>query len=392
MSWFASISSLAAPLGLSGTLLVCAGMLLRDLPQAAWAWFLKATTMTLTIKDDDAAFVWVKEWLAEQAFVGRSRRVDLDTSLREDWALLPAPGSHWFWRGWRPFEISLWRSEETRSRYGRRSESLRFRTVGRNTAVLRAFAAEVAAAHERRRAAGTRLYVYDDGWESPAGYRPRGLESVMLPPGEKERLLRDLGRFLDSRERYRRLGVPHHRGYLFHGPPGTGKTSLASALGDHFGLALFNVDLGELNDRSLKAAVRAVPARSIILFEDIDAMRAGHSREDTPPDKRPTSGVSLAGLLNVLDGFHAPQEAVFVMTSNHSERLDAALVRPGRIDYRLWLGEALEEQRVALYRRFFPEAGESEARAFTRAHSGTMAEFQNALLRAEADGAGGEIR
>jgi chaperone BCS1 len=89
-------------------------------------------------------------------------------------------------------------------------------------------------------------------------------------------------------------------------------------------------------------------------------------------------------LLNVLDGFHAPENVVYVMTTNKVEALDPALLRPGRIDYRLFMGEAVESQRIELYRRFFPEATEAEARDFAQAHCAeTMAEFQGLLLALE---------
>ena len=94
--------------------------------------------------------------------------------------------------------------------------------------------------------------------------------------------------------------------------------------------------------------------------------------------------VTLSGLLNVLDGFHAPENVVYVMTTNKVEALDPALLRPGRIDYRLFMGEAVESQRIELYRRFFPEATEAEARDFAQAHRAeTMAEFQGLLLALE---------
>ena len=83
----------------------------------------------------------------------------------------------------------------------------------------------------------------------------------------------------------------------------------------------------------------------------------------------------------MLDGFHAPENVLFVMTTNHAEALDTALLRPGRIDYRLLLGRAASSQKVELYRRFFPEATPEEARRFAELHEAeTMAEFQGLLL------------
>ena len=96
----------------------------------------------------------------------------------------------------------------------------------------------------------------------------------------------------------------------------------------------------------------------------------------------PVNGVTLSGLLNVLDGFYAPANVLFVMTTNHIEVLDEALLRPGRIDYRLYLGKATDRQKIELYRRFFPEASEFEAREFLESSRSaeTMAEFQGLLL------------
>ena len=92
--------------------------------------------------------------------------------------------------------------------------------------------------------------------------------------------------------------------------------------------------------------------------------------------------MTLSGLLNVLDGFHAPENVLFVMTTNHIEALDPALLRPGRIDYRLLLNIASKEQKITLYQRFFPEASASDAREFVEANDSaeTTAEFQGLLL------------
>jgi mitochondrial chaperone BCS1 len=70
------------------------------------------------------------------------------------------------------------------------------------------------------------------------------------------------------------------------------------------------------------------------------------------------------------------------MTTNHIEALDPALLRPGRIDYRLPMSIASKEQKIALYQRFFPEASASAAKQFVEANysAETMAEFQGLLL------------
>ncbi len=163
-------------------------------------------------------------------------------------------------------------------------------------------------------------------------------------------------------------------------------------------MSIYVVNLTEMNDRTLKSAMNSVPEESIILFEDIDCMKAGNRRPGLPSAKAaqlvtapgdagaaPDRGVvSLSGLLNVLDGFHAPSNVVFVMTTNAIDTLDPALLRPGRIDYKLYLGEADESQKCELYRRFFPDATEDDAKVFVESHVvETMAEFQGLLLAIE---------
>ena len=371
------------------------GVYLRAVPEKLWSWFVEQTTMMITVKDDDAAFVWVKEWFLEQEFLKRLRRVDLDTTLRgNNRALVPAPGLHWFWYGGRPFRVGFYRSEDTRGWTPKRTETLYFTTIGRQQSFLKKFVDEIVACHEKKLVVQSFLFSYDEFWSRVEAYTPRLLESVILEPAEKERLLRDIEKFRGSRRRYSQLGVPYHRGYLLYGPPGTGKTSLVSALAARFAMSIYVVDLSNFNDRSLINAINDVPPNSVILFEDIDCMKSGKTRdkleewvskpEGAPPGKEEPDklGVTLSGLLNVLDGFRAPENVLFVMTSNKVEALDPALLRPGRIDFRLFLGKASNRQKVELYQRFFPQASDFEAEMFVEDHRSaeTMAEFQGLLL------------
>ena len=372
------------------------GVYLRAIPLKLWFWLVDQTTMTITVKDDDAAFVWVKEWFLEQEFVTRIRSVDLDTTLRrEQTALIPAEGHYWFWYHGRPFRVDSHRSEEKRGWSSTRTEWLIFRTCGRKQRFLKKFVADIVACHERSVALSSSLYVRDDDyWMKVEGYAPRSLDSVILKGGEKEGLVQDIEKFKAAQQRYRKLGVPYHRGYLFYGPPGSGKTSIVSALAGHFGISIYAINLTDFNDKSLLKAINDVPTKSLILFEDIDCMKTGKARADeegaakearAPNDNIESQdrlGVTLSGLLNVLDGFCAPENMLFVMTTNKIDVLDRALLRPGRIDYKLFFGDVLQEQKIELYRRFFPDASESEARWFVETHESaeTMAEFQGLLL------------
>src|SRR5207248_11657113 len=163
-------------------------------------------------------------------------------------------------------------------------------------------------------------------------------------------------------------------------------------------LSIYTINLTDFNDRGLMGAVTQVPANSVLLFEDIDCMSGSQSRAGADPaksgnrnatkdDTAAFNSVTLSGLLNVLDGLYAPTGVLFVMTTNHVEKLDGALLRPGRIDYKLYLGKASDHQKLELYRRFFPESSEDEAREFVEASRSveTMAEFQGLLLTFEGE-------
>src|SRR5207248_1016626 len=108
--------------------------------QQLWSWLVFHCTMTVTVKDDDAAFHWMKEWFLEQAFMKSVRHVDLDTTLRnERLALMPAPGKHWFWYHGRVFVVCFSRTDSSHERMGRRAQSFAFYTVGRDRKVLSRF-------------------------------------------------------------------------------------------------------------------------------------------------------------------------------------------------------------------------------------------------------------
>jgi len=239
----------------------------------------------------------------------------------------------------------------------------------------------------------------------------RPLASVVLPRvqgqvelrGTEEELRDDVARFFSKEEEkfYRARGMPHRRGYLLHGVPGSGKTSVIKAIACDLNLPIFQMSLNMegMTDSVFLKLMDKVPARSIILFEDIDAAKTSVDRKTLGGDTQGTqvksaskrggglnvsdfannpddsglapsslqnsrSGVgansekqeprvNLDTLLNALDGLNAQENRVVFMTTNHKERLDAALIRPGRIDKQVEFCYVTPEQAARYFVRFY---------------------------------------
>lgn len=188
-------------------------------------------------------------------------------------------------------------------------------------------------------------------WSRRDDLPPRTLDSVVLAPGQMERIRDDLSRFLDSEGEYNRRGIPWHRGYLLSGPPGTGKTSVVRALAAHFDLDLWYAPLGDLSkDTSLLSLINQVDPHSILLLEDIDVFQAARERDDE------NNKVSMAGLLNALDGVATPHGLISILTSNHADVIDPALLRPGRVDLREQIGMPDQWQLARHWAQFYSRA------------------------------------
>lgn len=186
--------------------------------------------------------------------------------------------------------------------------------------------------------------------------RKRPLNSVILDEGVKERIVDDVKDFLSSGRWYYDRGIPYRRGYLLHGPPGGGKSSFIQALAGEldYDIAILNLSERGLTDDRLNHLLTITPNRTLVLLEDVDAAFSNR-RVQTEDDGYRGANVTFSGLLNALDGVASAEERIIFLTTNHVDRLDEALVRPGRVDMTVRLGEATRYQVAALWDRFYGE-------------------------------------
>jgi chaperone BCS1 len=120
---------------------------------------------------------------------------------------------------------------------------------------------------------------------------------------------------------------------------GCGKTSFAQVLASELKLdiCILNMSQKDLTDNSLAANLRDAPDKAIILLEDVDAIFVERTSASDKSGRNTNSGISFSGLLNAIDGVAAQEGRIFFMTTNHVEKLDPALIRPGRCDVKVRL-------------------------------------------------------
>ncbi len=236
-------------------------------------------------------------------------------------------------------------------------------------------------------------YHYDTKSQVPVGWdvselgwpdeTPPGLSKLAFSPATQD-LIDDLRVWTVSESWYAERGIPWRRGYLLHGRPGTGKTSLIRGLAEELDLPVLSIDLASCTNKDLcKAWANDVVSRSIVLLEDIDSVF--HARENV------TKGgeLSFDTLLNCLDGLVKKTGVVVFITTNHLEYIDSALgvpgpdgaSRPGRIDKIVELPDLNLDGRLKIALRILKD--EELAVSLAQKHQNvTGAQFQEICCQA----------
>ncbi|KAF5203471.1 Aaa-atpase [Thalictrum thalictroides] len=185
------------------------------------------------------------------------------------------------------------------------------------------------------------LGIYGDSDDSSGGVwgsinleHPSTFDTLAMDTNLKKQVLEDLDRFVKRREFYKRVGKPWKRGYLLYGPPGTGKSSLIAAMANYLNFNIYDLELTSVySNAELRRILVATRNRSILVIEDIDC---SVELKDRTSEKGGNGGdqFTLSGLLNFIDGLWSScgDERIIIFTTNYKDRLDPALLRPGRMD------------------------------------------------------------
>ncbi|KAJ3494996.1 hypothetical protein NLG97_g3710 [Lecanicillium saksenae] len=331
----------------------------------------KYFTTELHVRPSDPPYDMLMSWVYSQGLdkSARSRIVRVDDSGTntqshgddEEKPIWFAPwnGSFLFWFRGTPL---FYRSYTTSTAF-RDEEHIIIKCLGRSGKILDVFIKECRQEYIRQNQNTTAVFEPCGGyWKRTAIDVPRPLSTVIIAEELKKQLVDDLEQYLDAdnQAKYSEHRMPYRRGYLLYGPPGTGKSSLTAAIAGHCGLNIYIVDVPSVNDEQLRELFRRLPRKCIVLLEDIDAVGADRD-EDGAEHKGQRRRLSQSGLLNALDGVAAQQGRLLIMTTNHREKLDQALIRPGRIDLHFKLDYADSKLMTTLFEFMYKPVGDAAA-------------------------------
>uniref|UniRef100_A0A0D3A8V8 AAA+ ATPase domain-containing protein n=1 Tax=Brassica oleracea var. oleracea TaxID=109376 RepID=A0A0D3A8V8_BRAOL len=174
-------------------------------------------------------------------------------------------------------------------------------------------------------------------WSHVTFEHPGTFDTLAMENEKKEEIKNDLTKFSNSQDYYKRIGKAWKRGYLLHGPPGTGKSTMVAAMANFLDYDVYDLELTTVKDNTeLRRLLIETSGKSIIVIEDIDCS---------------------------LDLTACGGERIIVFTTNFIDKLDPALIRKGRMDKHIEMSYCgFEAFKVLAMNYLYAEEEEHEAK------------------------------
>merc|ERR1719419_1654544 len=222
----------------------------------------------------------------------------------------------------------------------------------------------------------------------------KSFSNVFYP--EKEDIVKRIDFFTNNKAWYKKRGIPYTMGFMFYGDPGCGKTSTIKAIANHTQRLIVSIPLNKIRTAkellnifyNVRMNYKDIPLHQrLYVLEDIDAADLKNvvgERSDKENDKtednnstkeekedsgidmnllnmlkgssawdKKSSRLTLASLLEVLDGVMEMDGRMLIITTNYPEKLDKALIRPGRIDMKVHFGPMSSKNILEMYENYF---------------------------------------
>lgn len=364
VSELASNNLFTAGFGLFGV--GAAAAVLRKGLQGCFILFRRHCMITLEVPCRDKSYQWLLQWITEKG-ARNTQHLSVETSFMQrdtghvstQYKFIPSVGMHVMRYKGNWIRVERTRQQSTIDiQMGIPFETVEMTAFGNNKNIYYEMLNEAREMALKYTEGKTIMYTAMGADWRPFGQprKQRPLSSVVLRENVAEKIVADCREFINNPKWYTDRGIPYRRGYLLHGPPGCGKSSFITALAGkiEFGICLLNLSERGFSDDRLNHLLNNAPERSIILLEDIDAAFA--SREESAASRATYDGlnhVTFSGLLNCLDGVASTEARIVFMTTNYLERLDPALIRPGRVDFKEYVGYCDRYQLEEMFKRFY---------------------------------------
>uniref|UniRef100_A0A8C9B3X3 Mitochondrial chaperone BCS1 n=1 Tax=Prolemur simus TaxID=1328070 RepID=A0A8C9B3X3_PROSS len=325
--------------------------------------------ITLEVPARDRSYAWLLSWLTRHST--RTQHLSVETSylqhesgrISTKFEFVPSPGNHFIW--YQGKWIRVERSREMQMidlQTGTPWESVTFTALGTDRKVFFNILEEARELALQQEEGKTVMYTAVGSEWRPFGYprRRRPLNSVVLQQGLADRIVRDIREFIDNPKWYTDRGIPYRRVKI---SLNFAKHTLAGEL-EH-SICLLSLTDSSLSDDRLNHLLSAAPQQSLVLLEDVDAAFLSRDLAVENPVKYQGLGrLTFSGLLNALDGVASTEARIVFMTTNHVDRLDPALIRPGRVDLKEYVGYCSHWQLTQMFQRFYPGQAPSLAEDF----------------------------
>lgn len=359
------------------------GYQLRAFPTRMISLIKNQFTVTLSIFNEDEVYHSMSLWLAAHPKTEKIRRFNVVTkwdhkSERRVHKLTPGSGTHFIRHNNRWF---IFRKDIIRPTAGggamTKTETITITTFGRDPKPIQNLISDITETDKVKDTIP--LYFWTSRGFKMCGERlKRPLETVFLSEDQKERILADLQRFLASHKWYSDRGIPWRRTFLLEGPPGTGKSTLIFALASALNKPVYIINPSTIHNDSILLEAMNSAGNGIVVIEDADSFKVTHERKKNTKSKKAEqvaeggaiatdsieevkdtgndqAGITQSGFLNAVDGIASGEGRILFITSNHPDMLDAAIMRPGRVDRREHLGLANIEVAKQMYKAYFPQ-------------------------------------
>jgi len=328
----------------------------KDIPNKMWLCIKKNLTTTVTLSSSSESFHLFLKWYQQEGYAKKGRYVKISNGMYGNDSMVKSIGygTHYFWYNSRLIVLTM--NNTAVSGTDRERDDITLVTLGRSHKIFDKIFDQVTEEKLDKHKQVIMKFI-EKWWERSSEQRPRKLDSIFLCKGIKEKIEKQLIDFQKREEWSLDHGIPYQLGILLYGPPGTGKSSIIKALANHFRYPMHILSSSRL--ASLENAMFTLPEKAMIILEDIDTEIATSSRENSKQDvsKKNTllSFTNLSDILNAIDGIHSVHGRILIATTNHLDQIDAALLRPGRIDLKIKIDFADNFVVEQFFKSFYPD-------------------------------------